>query len=92
VVPSGVKMTFKVSERFQAMGNQGGVCYVCLPWISKHQWHAFSLFENPKNPMAEREIFMQTIGDWTHKVHETVQRETVRPCWVQGESRKKEEP
>lgn len=38
VVPTGVRMTMKVSERFQRMGNQGGICYVCLPWISKNQW------------------------------------------------------
>jgi predicted ferric reductase len=74
----------KVSERFQKLGNQGGICYVCLPWIAKSEWHAFSLFENPKNPMTEREIFMQVTGDWTAKIHEAVKRETVRPCWVQG--------
>ncbi|KAL3922525.1 MAG: hypothetical protein SGILL_002157, partial [Bacillariaceae sp.] len=84
VVPTGVKMTMKVSERFQKMGNQGGICYVCLPWISKNQWHAFSLFENPKNPLTEREIFIQKTGDWTTTVHDTLQRETVRPAWVQG--------
>jgi ferric-chelate reductase len=84
VVPTGVRMTMKVSERFQMAGNQGGVCYVCLPWIAKHQWHAFSLFENPRNPMAEREIFIQKVGDWTSQVHDTLQRETVRPAWVQG--------
>jgi predicted ferric reductase len=74
----------KVSERFQKLGNQGGICYVCLPSIAKNEWHAFSLFKNPKNPMTEREIFMQVTGDWTAKIHEAVKRETVRPCWVQG--------
>jgi ferric-chelate reductase len=84
VMPTGVKMTMIVSARFQKAGNHGGVCYVCLPWISKYQWHAFSLFENPRNPMAEREIFIQKSGDWTCQVHCTLQRETVRPAWVQG--------
>ena len=84
VVTSGVKMTMKVSERFQKGGNQGGICYVCLPWIAKNEWHAFSLFENPENPTTEREIFMQVTGDWTTKLHETAQRQTVRPCWIQG--------
>jgi ferric-chelate reductase len=84
VVPTGVRMTMNVSERFQKTGNQGGVCYVCLPWISKHQWHAFSLFENPRNPLVEREIFIQKSGDWTSQVHDTLQRETVRPAWIQG--------
>ena len=83
VMNCGVRMTMDVSERFQKMGNQGGVCYVCLPWIDKSQWHAFSLFENPANP-AERQIFIQKTGDWTTQVHRVLQRETVRPAWVQG--------
>ena len=83
VLPSGVRMTMNVSKRFQKMGAKGGICYVCLPWVSKDQWHAFSLFENPSNP-AERQIFMMKLGDWTNKVHRILQRDTVRPCWVQG--------
>lgn len=83
VLPSGVRMTMNVSERFQKMGTQGGICYVCLPWVSKNQWHAFSLFENPSNP-AERQIFIQKTGDWTTKVHRILQRDTVRPAWVHG--------
>ena len=83
VLPCGVRMTMAVSDRFGAMGNQGGICYVCLPWIAKNQWHAFSLFENPSNP-KERQIFIQKTGDWTNKVHRVLQRETVRPAWVHG--------
>lgn len=83
VLPSGVRMTMNVSKRFQKAGAQGGICYVCLPWIAKNQWHAFSLFENPSNP-AERQIFIQKTGDWTTKLHRYVQRDTVRPAWVHG--------
>jgi ferric-chelate reductase len=83
VLSSGVQMTMSVSEAFQKKGAQGGYCYVCFPWIDKTQWHAFSLFENPVNP-AERQIFVQKAGDWTSKVHSVLQRDTVRPVWVQG--------
>lgn len=83
VLPSAVRMTMNVSERFQKVGAKGGICYVCLPWISKNQWHAFSLFESPTNP-AERQIFIQKTGDWTSKLHRHVQRNTVRPAWVHG--------
>lgn len=83
VLPSGVRMTMNVSKRFQKVGAQGGICYVCLPWIAKDQWHAFSLFENPSNP-AERQIFIQKAGDWTSKLHRHLQRDTSRPAWVQG--------
>eukprot|EP00538_Stauroneis_constricta_P013463 CAMPEP_0119571090 /NCGR_PEP_ID=MMETSP1352-20130426/43944_1 /TAXON_ID=265584 /ORGANISM="Stauroneis constricta, Strain CCMP1120" /LENGTH=340 /DNA_ID=CAMNT_0007620769 /DNA_START=2080 /DNA_END=3104 /DNA_ORIENTATION=+ len=33
---------------------------------------------------AERQIFMQASDDWTKKVHRVLQRDTVRPAWVQG--------
>ncbi|KAL3930514.1 MAG: hypothetical protein SGBAC_011732 [Bacillariaceae sp.] len=89
VLPSGVRVTMEVSERFQKLGpNTGGVCYLCLPWVSKHQWHAFSVFEtnNPEeNNPSERQIFIQKTGDWTSKVHRSIlQRDTVRPAWIQG--------
>ena len=83
VLPSGVRMDMNVSERFHGLGDKGGFCYVCLPWVDKNQWHAFSLFENPSNP-AERQIFMLKAGDWTSQVHRMLQRNTVRPVWVQG--------
>ena len=40
-------MTMAVSNKFQYTYAQGGFGYVCLPWISKLEWHAFSLFEHP---------------------------------------------
>mmetsp|Transcript_23439 Transcript_23439/g.38791 ORF Transcript_23439/g.38791 Transcript_23439/m.38791 type:complete len:677 (+) Transcript_23439:87-2117(+) len=80
---SGVQMTMKVSKRFQQWGNGGGYAYVCFPWVDRHQWHAFSLFENPEAP-EERQIFMQRTGDWTTKVHALLQRDSVRPVWIMG--------
>ena len=82
VLPSGVQMTMAVSERFQRWG-PGGYCYVCLPWVDRYQWHAFSLFENPETP-HERQVFMEKDGDWTGQVHESLGRDTSRPVWIQG--------
>lgn len=79
-LPSGVQM---VSKRFQEWGNSGGYAYVCFPWVDRHQWHAFSLFENPKAPQ-ERQIFMQRTGDWTSRVHDLLQRDSVRPVFIMG--------
>ena len=80
---SGVQMTMKVSKRFQSWGEHGGYCYVCFPWVDRWQWHAFSLYENPDKP-EERQIFVATLGDWTTRVHELLQRDSVRPAWIQG--------
>lgn len=83
VLPNGVQMTMEVSDAFRKNCGKGGFCYVCLPWVDRDQWHAFSLFENPGNP-RERQIYMQKAGDWTDAVYERAQRHTVRPVWVQG--------
>eukprot|EP00804_Cyclotella_cryptica_P000650 CCRYP_014685-RA/>CCRYP_014685-RA protein AED:0.01 eAED:0.01 QI:801/0.66/0.75/1/1/1/4/491/480 len=82
---SGVQMTMAVSDSFQATYAQGGFGYVCLPWVSKFQWHAFSLFEHPTDPNL-RQVFMMKVpgGDWTTSVHEQLQRNTVRPVWISG--------
>jgi ferric-chelate reductase len=48
VVPTGVQLTKRVSMNF--------------PWLSRYEWHAFSLFENPAHP-AKRQIFMESLGD-----------------------------
>mmetsp|Transcript_28716 Transcript_28716/g.80835 ORF Transcript_28716/g.80835 Transcript_28716/m.80835 type:complete len:680 (+) Transcript_28716:174-2213(+) len=83
VLPSGVQMTMAVSRQFQDRQASGGFAYVSLPWVDRNQWHAFSLFENPNEP-SKRAVFMLKTGDWTHAVHDALQRNTVRPVWVQG--------
>lgn len=41
------------------------------------------MFGNPSDP-SERLIYVQRGGDWTEKVHDILQRDTVRPAWVAG--------
>lgn len=84
VLPTGVQLSMTVSEKFQSRGGgNGGYCYVNFPWIDKKEWHAFSLFENPSDP-AQRQIFIQDLGNWTHDVRMALKRDTHRPVWVQG--------
>ena len=59
VLPSGVQMTFEASQRFQNNSRNGGYVYVCLPWITRSQWHAFSLYEMASNP-AKRQVTTDT--------------------------------
>lgn len=75
-------MTMAVSSRFQNHGAHGGFAYVCLPWVERTQWHAFSLFEHPTEP--ELRQVMLKAGDWTEQVHDALQRDTCRPVWIQG--------
>jgi len=82
VLSSGLQVTMRVSDAFKKR-TQGTYAYVCLPWVEKNEWHAFSVFENPENEQ-ECQIFMTAIGDWTKKTHGILQRDTQRPAWIQG--------
>eukprot|EP00873_Tetraselmis_striata_P033036 jgi/Tetstr1/453300/TSEL_040292.t1 len=85
VLSSGVQITMDVSIDFQRRSAtmQGGYANVCLPWVDRTQWHAFSLYEVPTEP-SKRQMFMLKTGDWTTAVHTALQRNTVRPAWIQG--------
>lgn len=83
VLTSGVQITMPVSKIFQEKRDKGGFAYICLPWVDRWQWHAFSLFEDPTE-LDKKQMFMMKTGDWTDAVHRALQRNTVRPVWVQG--------
>jgi len=83
VSPNGVQMKAKVSPSFYKRLQSGGYTYVCLPWIDKNQWHAFSLYEYPGETDTAC-VFMDSAGDWTSSVHKALQRRTSRPVWFCG--------
>lgn len=83
VSETGIQMTCEVSDSFQKRLQNGGYAYVCLPWIDKNQWHAFSLYEIPKKKNTTC-VFMAKAGDWTKGVHNALQRDTARPVWFCG--------
>ena len=63
--------------------NKGGYVYVCLPWISKTQWHPFSLFQM-NSSQGESSICMSAVGDWTKAVHAELKRPSSRPAYIYG--------
>jgi len=82
VLESGVQITMTVSRSFQERLEQGGFCYICLPWVNK-EWHAFSLFEVPDYD-NQRQVFIQNVGNWTNELYHHLKRNTHRPLWIQG--------
>ena len=84
VLKSGVELTMPVSERFQKNLHSGGYGYIMFDWIDKHQWHVFSLYQNPLD-QSLRHMFIYNVGDWTSTVLSKVeQKNTVRPVWISG--------
>jgi len=76
----GVQLSFRNPPGFAADSVTGYV-YVLLPWISQHEWHAFSLYSQSDDCSS---ICVSASGDWTRKLHAAVAFDTVRPCFVAG--------
>jgi ferredoxin-NADP reductase len=83
-VKTGTQLTMKVSDRFVNRLHSGGYVYICFDWLDKHQWHAYSIYENPLDK-SERHIFIANNGDWTESVHKKLKdRNTSRPVLISG--------
>ena len=57
--------------------------YICLPWVSRLQFHAFSLVKRHDKP-GYTSVCFQCVGDWTKKVHRLTVKPTHRPAWIYG--------
>jgi hypothetical protein len=82
---SAVEIQFEHPKGFRSDG--AGYVYICLPWISKTEWHAFSLVELPTQEGSPRKsaVCMAVVGDWTSKVHAQITKHLLsRPGWVYG--------
>jgi ferric-chelate reductase len=79
---SAVMIRLKKPNGFKLKGS-GGYCYLCVPWVSKFEWHAFSTF---KDPYQDDYICfcIATAGDWTRKLHEEVHEPIYRRLWLNG--------
>ena len=82
VLPSGVQFTVSVPTSFKTRRQHGGYVYVCVPWVDRNQWHAYSLYETSRE--NEKVMFIMNNGDWTEAVHQQLMRSTRRPVWLQG--------
>jgi hypothetical protein len=60
-----------------------GYINVCIPWISKTQWHPFSVYIN-RDGSSTSNVCIMNSGDWTGALHAAVEHGESRPVWVQG--------
>ena len=78
---SAVEIVFENPPAFVNHGS--GYVYICLPWVSRFQWHAFSLISHPTLPNHSC-VCLATVGDWTKKVHAALSKPRALPGWVYG--------
>jgi len=56
--------------------------YLMLPWLSKHQFHAFTVF--PCTKPNHSSICIHKSGDWTGKLMKAITTPTHKPAFVVG--------
>ena len=57
--------------------------YINLPWISKIEWHAFSLYKHP-TLHNHSSVCVAKVGDWSKELHSKVSMQACRLGWVYG--------
>ena len=80
-IGSSVQVTWEHPPGFKSEGS--GYVYLCLPWISRTEWHAFSLVSHPTLPNHSC-VCMAAVGDWTKAVHNALSKPSSRPGWLYG--------
>ena len=61
----------------------GGYVYICLPWLGRAEWHAFSLYLHPTLE-NHSSVCIAALGDWTCALHKALAKPSSRPGYVYG--------
>ena len=79
---NGVALHFENPSNWEAKPKTSYV-YIMCPWISKAQWHAFTIFPEPAKDNHTM-LCIGTSGDWTRQLHEKIHMPCYRPLYVHG--------
>lgn len=80
-IECGVELTFRQPRGF--LTGIGGYVLVCVPWLSRWQWHPFSIYQHPVRK-DHHCVCILACGGWTDRLHQLVKQQTVRPVWISG--------
>lgn len=79
---NGVALHFENPLSWEAQPKTSYV-YVMCPWISKYQWHAFTMFPEPQKKNHTM-LCIGASGDWTKELHDKIKVPCFRPMYVVG--------
>jgi len=82
-VGQGTAILFDVPPSMQ--GYQAGqYAYINIPWISKHEWHPFSLIASSEGH-TKASFYILTAGDWTETLFKRALVHRDKPVmWIHG--------
>jgi len=69
-------------ENPPGFGKQSAYVYIMLPWISKYQFHAFSLY--PCNQANHSQLCISKAGGWTSKLISEISTPSHKPAFILG--------
>jgi len=78
---TAVEVVFQHPKGFVNHG--GNYVYLCLPWLGKAEWHAFSLYAHPTLE-NHSSVCVAKLGDWTGALHRALSKPSAKPRWVYG--------
>ncbi len=78
-----VEFSFIAPKSMNMTDFRAGYIYLCIPWISPTQWHAFSVYKSDDNSNRICACIAKN-GSWTKALHKAVAKPTMRPCWAYG--------
>ncbi len=79
---NGVALHFQNPKSWENRSPTSFVLIMC-PWISKYQWHAFTMFPNPSTDNHSM-LCINAGGDWTKQLYEKIQTPCFRQLYVHG--------
>jgi hypothetical protein len=80
---SGTQLVFQNPPTWDATA-EVGYLLLCVPWISKSQWHPFSFYPDVNDPHAKSCAFIKASGDWTAELHAGADGDSTRSLWIKG--------
>jgi len=79
---NGVALRFKNPQKWGEKPKTSYL-YIMCPWISKNQWHAFTMFPEPT--MDDHTMLcIGASGDWTKKLHDKIHVPSYKSLYVLG--------
>ena len=77
----GVALHFENPKGFDL--SKTSYVYVMAPWLSKWQWHAFTVFPEPQKK-GHTMLCIGASGDWTQAMFDKISSPCFKPLYVLG--------
>eukprot|EP00984_Skeletonema_dohrnii_P018185 scaffold8428_cov120-Skeletonema_dohrnii-CCMP3373.AAC.1 len=79
---NGVSLHFKNPKSWENRSPTSYV-YIMCPWISKYEWHAFTMFPEPFKENHSM-LCIGASGDWTKQLYDKIEVPCLRQLYVHG--------